>query len=538
MFKKMKKLILQTIFTVSVVMGASNAYSQTPAFLSESPNPVVPGAVLRPQNSGSSTMQQIVYYSGAFENLYVHSWDVFGMPGGNGIAWTRTDAGGTILNQGDLQIPDAMDIDVVLYDDNGKYFVLAGYYNVATLGHYYDIYFFDPSGLIPISTGNMLSSSPSFGRINVDANTPYGLAITWCEPGAGIFVTTATLPGASFGPTVLMPGTSNYKDPDICISRYSGFLALQIVYRNLADNEIREDWWDFFDANAGGTGTITNEDVVITGNNYGVPRIDCAEQYASQKWAYVYSEYSVSLPFIGERIWANVLNTTFSPVPTTVLLSSTSYSASFYYENNPVVAYNCNVDQIHVGWITSDNTSVIPGTTDTKYVAEDILDPAGGMATAAGSYMMISNTPGGPAPVLAFSGQNVTSGFDGLYIAYSQYNTFFPGDYSMVYKNKPCTFPFYKKLDEGAGNIITSAKEPSVFPSPFNNELSINIPQKGNYDIGIVNLQGKLVMNLNRNFSDNEQFKINTKEMASGLYFIKIQNKENSVTVNSKIQKL
>lgn len=537
----MKKLIFKASLALSICMISLSAWAQAPATIAENPLPAAAGNVLRPQNAGSSTMQNVFYApTASVENLYVHSWDVFGVPGYNAIAWRRTDAGGVLQNQGDIQIPDAMDIDVAIFESSGRHFVLAAYYNVASLGHYYDIYYFSPVGLLPVSTGNVLSASPGFGRINVDANTPYGLAITWCEPGVGIFVSTALLTGGIpvFTGPVMMPGTSNYKDPDICINRYSGFLALQIVYRNTAENEIREDWWDFFDANSGGTGTIANEDVVMTGNNYGVPRIDCAEQYVDQKWTYVYSEYSVGGGFVGERIWAGVLNAGWSPAPTTVLVHATSYPSFAYYENNPVVTYDNTASRIHIGWITLDNTAVIPGFTDTKYVADYVDDPGGMPPFLAGSYMMISNTPGGPAPVLAFSGQSVHSNFDGLHTAYSQYNTFFPGDYSMVYKDKPWPSPFFKKAETNtAMQGLGKSSTPLVFPSPFVNKLSLLIPRKGFYDISILSIEGKSLYSLHQNLDEMQQLDINTESFVPGVYFMKVISKEQNIDYTEKIVK-
>lgn len=221
----MTKKLLKAAFLLGTLCASISAIAQNPSLSMDYTLPTVAGPVLRPQNASSSTMQNIIGPSGSIEHLYIHSWDVFSSYDNNGIAWRRINASGSLINEDYIVVNYASDIDAVIYEDGGTYFVLAAYYyddgDPTLKGHYYDIYKWDVSGLLPVSTMNYLSSSPIFGRINVDA-TISGLAITWCEPGTGIFVKAGSLPGASFGNTVLLPGTTNNVDPDICIRRGGG----------------------------------------------------------------------------------------------------------------------------------------------------------------------------------------------------------------------------------------------------------------------------------------------------------------------------
>lgn len=530
----MKKIILSTYLLAACLLHSGNLFAQTSASLPEAPLPTVPGPVLRPQNAGSSTMQN-VNFMGATNSLYIHSWDVFSMSNFHGIAWRRTSSTGATLDQGYLTIKYANDIDIALYADGGAYFALAAYYydDGTIRGHYYDIYKFTATGLMPSSLMNLLTATPSFGRINVDANTPYGLAITWSYPGTGIFVKAANLPGAAFGPNVLLTGSAGYKDPDVCILRYTGNLTLQLAELSNASNQVREQRLNFATAVGGSSAGLVTEYAMSTSTAFGSPRIDGPDAFNVQKWGMVFAEYSYAGGTANERIYAAVLNTTWSATPTTVLVNGASYATSYFQLNNPVVAYNANANQITVGWITRNNTAVITGTTDNKYVAQYINDPGtSAPASVAASYMMVSNNPGGPAPVLAFSGQNTMSNFNGIHTAYSQYNTFFANDYSMVYKDKSFSSSTFRLAEEMATGTV-----PTVSPNPFVNTLSLVLPLKGHYEISITSIDGRHVYVQDGDFEDMQQAVINTASFSPGMYIINVHATDNSINFTKQILK-
>jgi hypothetical protein len=202
------------------------------------------------------------------------------------------------------------------------------------------------------------------------------------------------------------------------------------------------------------------------------------------------------------------------------------------------LAYNANVDQITVGWMTKESTTVIPLTNDVKYVAEYIKDAGTGAPSAIPtSFMMISNQPGGPAPVLAFSGQNAVSGYNGLYAAYSQYNTYFAGNYCMVYKSKPWSSGTFKMLDNEEGIVSANNADITFYPVPFINSLNFAVPAKGDYQISIVNIEGKVVSSLNETLDVNQKISINTENLVSGIYFVRVISKENDINITRKVVK-
>jgi hypothetical protein len=533
----MKKILVVTGLLLAALQPVQPAEAQILAgAVPEFPLPNIAGPVIRPQNAGSSTMQNVFYQSvGANNNLYVHCWDLNGNYY-NGIAWRRTNMGGGLEDEGFLQIDHAADIDVALFESAGRHYVLAGYYyndGAGTFGHYYDIYEFTPTGLIPASTMNLLTATPVFGRINVDANTPYGLAVTWCVPGTGIYLKVATTAGL-VGPNVLIPGTANYKDPDICIGHYAGNLSVYVAYITNTNIQIPMQQLDFNTVLAGATTGIIllNTSNAPVSGTLGLPRIDCPDDYPVQKWACVYPTYP---PSGGSALWETIQivikNQAWSSFLVGLPIHFGSYTGTFQ-ETSPVLAYNDNADIIHVGWITKESTTAIANNTDCKYVAQDISDPGGTMpAPVFSSFMMISNTPAGPFPVLAFSGQDNTSSFNGVHAAYAQVNAFI-GGYAMMYKDKPWTTPTYKVASPG-----NTSMQLSVIPNPFIDQISLSIPKKGLYNISITSADGRKVYQHNGHFEYPQQLDIPAANLVPGIYFIQAGSLENNILFSQKLVK-
>ncbi|WP_158606018.1 T9SS type A sorting domain-containing protein [Taibaiella sp. KBW10] len=543
----MKKGLLQTVFLLGTLSTITPSTAQNSSVMPETALPGFAGPVIRPQNASSSTLQQVIMPSGATENLYIHSWDVFSSPTNNGIAWRRTNAGGGLINENFVPVKYANDIDAVLYKDGADYYVLAAYYyddgNPGAKGHYYDIYRFEPGGLVAVSTMNLLTLSPTFGRINVDA-TVYGLAITWCVPGVGIYAKAAALSGAAFGPNVLMPGTAARVDPDICIRRGAGGsgsgLDLQMVFLDNTLTALREYRVPFFNVLSGSSSGFTAEYTTSTpsANRISPPRIDCPDIWSGgQKWAISMGINNVSGTTVTEWIYAVVKNDDWGGVgsfPSTVNLSYLSYTTGSAQANNPVVAYNNQSNRITVGWMTKQNTTVIPGTNDVKYVAVDVKDNGtSAPAVIPGSYNMISNTIGAFTPVLAFSGQNLNSNFNGLYTAFSQYNTVF-GNYSMMYKHRPWPLSTFK----GVADLNKGDHSPFVVsPNPFVNTLSFTSPAQGDYKINLMSMEGRLVYEYQCTLTEGELYQLNIPDIASGTYVLNVSSRENNLNYTQKMVK-
>jgi hypothetical protein len=550
----MKKNFLKAAMLGMLVIHL-NGKAQFSATIPDTPLPTSgtgSGPVLRPQNAGSSTLQNITFNLGgglsAINNLYVHSWDVFSSTTASGIAWHRTNSAGVLQNQGHVLIPYAEDIDVAIYQDGGNSFVLAAYYfndpsNPATRGHYYRICSFLPSGLT-LGAQTLLTLSSTFGRINVDANTPYGLAIVWHQPGTGIYAKAAQLPGAAFGCNLLLPIASTFQAPDVAVRRSSGVLDLDIAYLNSTNTQIRKSTISLFNVVACSTAGFATTYTVnaVSPFRYGVPRIDCPDQFATAKWAITYAEFSTTgmspTLNIDERIRIAVFNSAFSPVPTNLIVRNIVYVSNFYQQNNPVLAYNDTHDRITVGWITREGTGVIPGTVDNKYLAQYVSDPnPGAPSSISTSLMMVSNLAGGPAPVLAFSGQNVQSGYDGINAAFSQYNTVFPGAYSMLFKHKPFSSATFRTFAPFANDELNTSTGIRIYPVPFENQVSINVSQKGKYTLSIMSIDGKVLQQAEIEAEANSNHVLQSESLPAGLYFISILSPENNISQLEKVIK-
>lgn len=540
----MKKHFLPIAYLLGSLSLAAPAVAQNPATQPEFQLPTVMGPVMRPQNASSSTMQLVNFpSSGSVENLYIHSWDVFSSPNNSGIAWRRFDPASGFVIEDYVIIPYAEDIDAVIYEDGGQFYVLAAYYFNQGFGgikeHRYDVYRFDPTTLTLLST-TTLGTSPTFGRINVDA-TMYGVAVTWCEPGVGIFAQASTFPFTGFasGP-VLLPGTANQVDPDICIRRGGGGswtgLDLQLATLDNTLTTLFEHRVPFFNVEAGSAaGFMTEYGTTSTGGRYSPPRIDCPDIWGNgQKWTISAGWNLVAGGTVTELVDAVVMNGDFSPAPTLVNISSTAYPFSGWLEPcDPVVTYNRDADIVTVGWISQQPTSVLPSISDKKYLAMDVRDDGSSFpAILPWTFNMISNNSGGNEAVLAFSGQNLNSDFDGLHTAFSQFHPAFP-NYCMMYKSRPfglMTFSDKTKLNPGAG-----IKDIVISPNPFSNAVSFTVPAAGNYTISLTSMEGRVVYTHTEVLTQGQSFKVGTQELAAGTYLMNIRSMENNV---NKIEKL
>ncbi len=537
----MYKQLLHATLLGALLGTMTPAVAQNPASQPEFQLPTVMGPVMRPQNSSSSTMQLVTMPSGTVENLYIHSWDVFSSPNNSGIAWRRVDASSGFAIEDYVLIPYAEDIDAVIYEDGGQFYVLAGYYYNDVFGgvteHRYDVYRFDPGVLTLLST-TTLSSSPAFGRINVDA-TMYGVAITWCEPGVGIFAQASTFPFSGFtsGP-VLLPGTAGEVHPDVCIRRGGGGswtgLDLQLATLDNSLTTLFEHRVPFFNVEAGSSAGFTTEYATTsTGGRYAPPRIECPDIWGNgQRWTVTMGWNDYSGGTVTEWVDAVVMNEDFSPVPTLVTVSALGYSAPGWAEPcDPVVTYNRDADVVTIGWISQQPTGILPSPSDKKYLATDIRDDGTTFpAILPWTFNMISNNPGGNEATLAFSGQNLNSDFDGLHTAFSQFHPAFP-NYCMKYKSRPfgmMTFKDNAKLGQAAKDITIS-------PNPFSNAVSFTVPVAGNYTISLTSMDGRVVYTHSEILTQGQSFKVGTQELAAGTYMMNIRSIENNV---NKIEKL
>lgn len=517
------------------LLWALSTNAQTWGVLTD--NPSLSGSGFHPRNASSSTHCASLV-TPANPTLFAHSWD--GTAGYGQIGWGMSHY--THLEDfeysGYINIPHATDIDVVIFESSNEYYILAAYYNDSLGGHYYDIYkYLGTFTVVPHTLGIALSSS-SFGRINVDANKN-GIAICWHIPGSGNFMRKATDGLAlSAAPTTFIPGSMNYKDPDVAIGDVMGATNIYITSRRLDDKRI----WCYRTPLMGGSFTPEDSVTASGANVFGVPRIDCPDSFNVRKWAVVYEMTSVSGGTRNETIKAMVFNFLLSGSAFNIdVHPMVTYSASGSLENLPVLSYSPLGLGIEVGWITKNSTGPIPGTTLFKYLAKTI-DDSGGTAPAAivGSYKMISNIDGGTScPALAFSSVTssvftcpYTSTYHRLHVVYTHRIASTPPFYTLMYKNKEWpAIAFRPYLNEDNDKGI------SVSPNPFSRDLNISVSLDNQYLVTLTDVEGKVVFNKSLSLVQGPNV-LNLDQISAGIYFLKIQSKEPREDYSSKIIKI
>ena len=92
----------------------------------------------------------------------------------------------------------------------------------------------------------------------------------------------------------------------------------------------------------------------------------------------------------------------------------------------------------------------------------------------------------------------------------------------------PCEDPINTSI---AQNETINSIE--VYPNPFTSELNIksNFDQDEKINLAIVDMQGRIVNEINNIQTHDREFKISTKGILNGIYFLRITNKNNSFTI-------
>lgn len=531
----MKKTCLLLMAVLCLYSWQSQA--QIAATTAEYPLPTTSAASGWAVNAGSSTLQLIgdPTLGGSVNNFYVHCWDEGAQysPSAGGLAWRVTNAGGGLVNQGSIPMV-GYDIDVALFKGpDGIIRVLAAYFRAAsggyTGGYFYDIYRISGGMLVPESTVNMLAPTSWYcGGINVDANIEdMGLAITWSREGQVYVV--AAYNDAIFGSPVYIPSLPEYRDPDVAIGAHGAERNLYVVARET--NTIRTVRLPF-DAVVMGGGTPATEDTYTSGPPNGmssVPRIDCPDRFPYKKWAVVFGELSYSGGVVLEYIKARIRNvaTAVPVMPLTVRTYSTSGSYN-YIPPQPVLAYYGSADTIQVGWMSRHN-SVASGSigNNGRYLGESVEDIGGSFPNVIlNSYYYIDFVASNSANALAFSGQNLSSNFDGMHTVFSQVGTVFPGS-SIMYKNKPWSTVAFRPAnpdDKGSSYVaeVHNASGVRVYPNPFASQVTIDIPSEGQYHIRLFTIDGRKVYEKDGQFNTGEKLNIPTAQLGAGSYFFTI----------------
>ncbi len=477
----------------------------------------------------------------ALNNFYVHCWDEgdqYGISAG-GIAWRVTDPSGALINQGNVPLTGC-DIDVALYTDHDTVKVLAAYFR-ATLGYFYNTYKIVSGVLTPIATDQWLAS-PSYycGGVNVDANIEdMGLVITWAKPDSGVYVRAARY-DAVFGPRYTVPGLSGYFAPDVSLGQYSGALgAGRNIYLCARNNPgvIRVISLPFDNIVTTATAIPATEGSYTSPPTFSIdaPRIDCPDKYTFKKWAVVFGDVEHTTGGTTENIRALIMNraTATSPYSKTVHRYTTTPIPYNNILSLPVLSYTPDASELQIGWM-SRHMSVAYGSTGNngRYLSKKMRDVNGTPPdTIPNTYCFIDYVPSLSVSTLSFSGQNLSSGVNGLYAAFSQWS----GATFMRYKSKLWPSVTFKATAELAGPVPSDV--PSIYPNPFGDFLDIGIPARGRYELTITGLDGKIVYTDNRYCEAGAPLRIFTSRFPNGLYMLHIHSAEAGIDFKTKVSR-
>ena len=105
----------------------------------------------------------------------------------------------------------------------------------------------------------------------------------------------------------------------------------------------------------------------------------------------------------------------------------------------------------------------------------------------------------------------------------------------MFYKDRPWTSATFKMLEEEA--TITSEKLITVHPNPFINTLTITAPQKGNYIVKLISIDGRVVYDNTHQLENGEKINLATESYSSGIYMLKVVSTENNIDFTQKLMK-
>lgn len=363
----MKKILLACSF----ILLASFTYGQF-TFPSE-PEYIYPPANLDVGEASEIACTNIElqdYANLGPQNLFAYSWS---NQSRSYLTWRRVDPNNATINdEGVLTLPSYRSIDVGIYKGefpNAATFVIIAYYdqNPGNPGHFYRIYEFTPTGLIPSSNGQ-LSTSPTYGRISLDVHRALELGIVWEDNntnslrvayggfGSGAFAIT---------PPKQINNTANATFPHMAVYCASGMgTGIKVVYYDQANSNIRVISSTFTNIlSAGAIVNFATEDVAPPMYSTFDPhtlRIDCPEHYVQDNWSYVYHGYNSA--FTQEYIACRVnTNTSFNSYE----LSNGLFGGGFPLYNillNPTLTYSSDGNSIYYGWHYGDNNIGNPNT--------------------------------------------------------------------------------------------------------------------------------------------------------------------------------
>lgn len=425
-----------------------------------------------------------------------------------GVSWRYMASGtpGAIFNQGVIPYSNVRDLEVGYLDIGTSRQLLVAYYEIG-VGHKLDVYDLNFAGATLAYT-NVLSTSPTYGRISIDCHLTYATAITWEE---GSFIKTMvglnTSP-ISFSGVLTLNGSAKYRAPD-CAFSHTGPLDVQYSYYSPSTGMVIESSYDFWTMifMGGGTVPVTVNDMNFIGffSDPVITNIDCPGHYNVPNWAYTYTTNNMDIS-------VRLVDFNTSGIPTTVVVNDMSALPCAPINNvwnaYPFVAYDVNhapgLLSMYVGWYTQ---AIDPATSLPAGYVSLRMNESGTLAISPLDYLTVANNPtwASQTHVLSFSKQDDM--FPYLYTVFPEYDPGFPG-YQLQNKYHDWTTPQFKgeeihmvecndeaRIAEFKNKMVTGTTI-KAYPNPFTNVLGLSFPasmQQSSTTIVVSDVMGKAI---------------------------------------------
>ena len=495
----MKKTIrVQTLFSFLICFLTCSlpaAFAQ-PILTAPSGNTSIYPGVANPNMLPNSCYAvRTVLFTSNYYDLYLSGWSSAPLQGK--VIWRRYLPGATTpLDQNEISIPNAMNVEVTLLgNQQGTPYIAAAYYQM-NVGYMLTIYQWQVNNFVPFQ--NIQLSGPTstykIKNINLDSYSGHKTAIVWSEddPLGGTILKCVLGTDITFTAPITLTGTNGADMPDVAVSKNGGNTssvdyAAHIVYATYNSsgspttvtlNEVALPIDQVIALNPTSY-TPVFEDANYIGpfTTYTFPVIDCPEvsDFASgfANWAYVYQSAA--------GVEMRITHISQGVPPTTHNLVDGSYGnynifAPFGYNANsrPTLTYGQNGTTLFAGWMFNG----YPNTSQSRLATVEI-SADGNSLVSAPDYLLISNNPQAAYP--HFSKNTM--------YCYYLYTTFIQNNNALTHMLHQWGSPSFKN-GPGTDNNIT------IYPVPFKNDIHVTVSSAlmdESLDVWMTDITGKTV---------------------------------------------
>lgn len=498
--QSLMKRTFKALITTLSVLTVNSAYVGAQTFVPSTAINFTYGdpSVARPAHTSCYSTRDLNTAFGPVD-IYLAGWSAPGSGGTSEFTWTFTNPNDptTIVAQDHFMYYGVNDIEVSQVGHE----ILVAYYQTG-VGHMVDIYNITSSTTTPVVyvSTTPLSSTASYGPIQMDGLKAGVSIIAWVNPGVGI--QTVVYDWTGFGGTSTLTGTGNERALDIAISNtQSSGANVHYAYYDPATSVITEAQVDLVtlssppafitpvinDPNFIGTVSAGTFDLVL----------DCPDAYDVDNWAYTYATNTndVSVRFVDYHT---------TGVPTTVVVNSGAVAGAApttgYKVFSPAIQYGTgnygfgNGDQIYVGWYISD------GNAYNGYVAMHMREDASSLLSVS-DYLELPNaiTPS-LYPFIDVIGAGVAFSKvsyggtvpDYMYTTYYDYDG---SNYILHHAFHKWGDVFFRPVTSQPVAQLTLENKIQISPNPFSDALqtSVSLKEAGKVQLKLYDMTGRTV---------------------------------------------